>query len=124
MDMRRRFVQMQNGGHDVILPEGLVEPRKVIGAPLVEFPFGLDTLHIIVRTGKHNADYLYLVLSYLSCQPGVCQPIIDRLRPVGHAFRECDQFPVQVRARRVGIRGHLRPRDVGCHRRFVTRRLI
>ena len=48
MDMRRRFVQMQNGGHDVIRPEGLVQPREVIGAPLVEFPFGLDALHIIV----------------------------------------------------------------------------
>ena len=124
MDMRRRFVQMQNGGHDVIRPERLVQPREVIGTPLVEFPFGLDAFHIVVRTGKHNSDYPDLVRADLACQSGVFQPIIDRLRSVGHTFRECDQFPVQVCARRVGIRWHLSPFDVGGHPCFVARCFI
>ena len=101
--MRCFLVPVQVSRHDVLLSERVGEVFQIVGAPLVQTPLFLYSLHVLVRSRHVDADCPYLVASDFACQPRFFQSLLYSRRTVFHPVGVVDEPAVQVRACGVGV---------------------
>ena len=62
---------MKDGGNGIALSESFVQPFQAVVAPILHLPARFDAVHIIVASGKNDANGTDLFVADFSFYPGI-----------------------------------------------------
>ena len=111
--------------HDVLLAEHEGKVSHIVGTPFVQSSLPFDAFHILMRSRHDDTDYLYLIIAYFACQPGIFQTVLDGSQTVFYSIVIVDEFSVKVCACGVCVLGRgLAFYVVGCARVRRAFRLV
>lgn len=110
--------------HDVLLAEREGEVSHIVGTPFVQSSLPFDAFHILMRSRHDDTDYLYLIIAYFACQPGIFQTVLDGSQTVFYSIVIVDEFSVKVCTCGGGVLRNDETLDVGSHSAVGTVRLF
>lgn len=94
--MRCLLIQMEDCGSDILTPNLFSQPIKAVPAPVIQFAFVLDTLHLFGSSCHNTPDCPDLVMTYLTDDTRMFNPVLDSFGAVLNAIGKLYQFPVQM----------------------------